>query len=127
MLGGPAAVSDAVLAEVANITGPGITRRVSGGTRDATAAAISDLFCLRDNAAIVEGFAADFWTYALPAGPAAAILGAPLLFTNGGDGSLGATEAVLREFPPLQLVVFGPESRVSAATQAAAEDAAFGP
>ncbi len=127
ILGGPAAISDPVVEQIVAAAPATPVVRVSGSSRDGTAVEVAQLFPLRSSWAMVEGFRPDFWTYALPAGPVMASRGAALLYTNGTTGGLGASAQALSDFPPTELLIVGPEARISTQTQADAEATAFGP
>jgi putative cell wall-binding protein len=81
VLGGTAAIAESVARQLPN------ARRVSGGTRAATAVAIAEqLWDQRtglpgDDVLVGDGFSTSAWTLALAASPLAARTGAPLLLT----------------------------------------------
>lgn len=118
LLGGTVALSDAVLAAANEY---GRARRVAGGARDATAAAIAtDLWTGWYTGAgeppgvmLLNGYAATGWAYALAGAGLSAIEGAPQLYSEA-DTLPSATRAHLESRPPAFVVVAGPEALVSA-------------
>lgn len=110
VVGGPVAISEATMIEVARYSGRE-TRRIAGPDRFGTAAEISE-------AAFADGSDVAFVTNghdfpdALGATPAAAAFGAPLLLTP--PASLPAsTEQELRRLAPERIVVVGDAADVS--------------
>ncbi len=115
VVGGPAAVSEAVLAEIdAAVDAP--VDRIAGDGRFATAAALSaDVVAPSPAVAVVvsgRGF-----PDALPAGPLAAALDGPVLLTER-DALPGATRAELARLAPDRIVVVGGTGVVSSAVAA---------
>ena len=111
VLGGPAGVSDGVLAALrAYQTGGGVSR-IGGADRYATAAAVS-------RATFAPGVATAYvatglaFPDALVGGAAAARAGSPVLLTKPG-GLPASTEAELRRLAPGRIVVLGGSSAVS--------------
>lgn len=114
-LGGTAAVSDAVAAQL-----PGAFR-VAGSDRSETAVRIVGLwpFDTPRRRVLVDGYRADGWTAGLPAAALAADAGAPILLSQGGQLP-EATAAALRpscepdpaysppESQPVDVVLVGP-------------------
>jgi putative cell wall-binding protein len=108
VLGGPAAVPDSVVGQLASHTS-GAVDRLAGDSRYATAAAVSaEAFSPGVPVAYVatgRGFAD-----ALGGGAAAAAEGGPLLLVD--DGVPAATDAELRRLQPKHIVVLGGSSAV---------------
>lgn len=123
LLGGEAALSAEVAQEVAAAAGAGTAvGRIAGTARDDTALQIAlQLWdgLAGDQVAIVNGYSADFWTYALPGGVAASASSAPLLYVNT-DLVPATTAGYLTERRP-GVTTVGPASQVSEATKASAE------
>jgi putative cell wall-binding protein len=120
VVGGAAAVSEAVVEQVAD-HGP---RRVAGADRYATAA------LLREEA-VEAGLRGDLvwlasgrnWPDALAAGPAAAAAGHSLLLVDSGDLSASAaTETALAEGDLLMARIVGGAAAVSPAVEAAVRE-----
>lgn len=129
LLGGAAALAPAVETAVLEaVDGQGFdTRiyRIQGPTRVETAIDVAENLWdpgMVINAAIVNGYGDEFWIYAIPGGAAAARASAPLLFV-GEDEVYAPTDAYLRQNALGSLLTIGPESRISASTQEAAESA----
>lgn len=124
LLGGTAALSEGVETAVVNtLDERTTTTRIAGATRDDTAFVVAtDLFPrpVSPTAAIVEGFAPDFWTVAIPGAAAAARYAAPLLYVQT-DFVPGTTDVYLRQFPVANLLTVGSEARISETTRFEAE------
>jgi carboxypeptidase T len=119
VVGGPAAVSDAVISRVRGLLGAGVTiERRAGPDRYATAAAVSAASFLPGSAPVVfVAFGGDF-PDALAAGAAAAAVGAPILLTRS-DAVPDPTATELRRLAPGRIVVVGGPAVVSAAVEQA--------
>lgn len=107
LLGGTAALSESVAADVPNAI------RVAGADRTATAAALAALSPESDRAVLIDGFAGDGWAFGLGAATLAADTQAPLLMTN--DGMIPtATREVLADCgrpDPIVYLTGGDDSR----------------
>ncbi|WP_192498664.1 cell wall-binding repeat-containing protein [Ornithinimicrobium pratense] len=101
VLGGPGALSDERLAEIAELVPD--TTRVHGSNRYATAAALSQTYEFDTEAHLASG--ADF-PDALTGGALAAHLGEPLLLTRP-DGAPNSTMAALDRISPQAITIFG--------------------
>lgn len=114
VLGGPAAVSDAVVAEIESINEVQEVVRLSGADRYATAAEIAyqvdDDYGADSTAFIVNGMS---WADALAAGPVAAWYGSPILLT-GMDSLPASTTAAIGDLGITHAIIVGSESVVSA-------------
>ncbi len=119
VLGGPGAVADAALTEVAEVTGAR-PERIAGGTRVETAALVAERFA-PDGAPVVYvangGRVAD----ALAGGPAAGVEDGVLLLV-GEDEVPEATARELRRLAPQRIVVLGGTAVVSEAVATELED-----
>jgi putative cell wall-binding protein len=113
VLGGPASVSDAVLAELATLATNGATR-AGGLDRYATAAAISAAY-FAAAATVVVASGANF-PDALAGSPAAAHLDAPLLLVRP-SAVPDATRAELERLAPTRIIVLGGTAAISQAVQ----------
>jgi putative cell wall-binding protein len=112
VLGGAAAVSDAVVAQLTSIAP---TRRLAGADRYGTAAAVSaDAFGTGVPVAYVATGAG--FPDALAGGAAAAKQGGPVVLVDR-DAIPGATSAELRRLLPREIVVLGGTGAVSAAVE----------
>lgn len=124
LLGGTAALSTQVETQVVNaLDERTTTTRIAGSTRDDTAFQVATQLWdaqTAQGAAIVEGFAGDFWTAALPGAAAAARAAAPLLYVQT-DAVPSTTDVYLRQFAPDFLLTIGATERVSEATRLEAE------
>lgn len=126
LLGGENALSAQVEADVIEAVGDSFdttVRRIAGATRDDTALQVATELLdenFRSAATIVEGFAEDFWTYALPAAALSPMYSAPLLYVQT-DSIPSTTDSFLRQFPVELLITVGPESRISEQTRTDAE------
>ena len=114
VLGGPASINDAVLAELAALAPIGGAIRLGGADRFETAAAISSSYFLTASIVLVAN-GLNF-PDALAGGPAAAYLDAPLLLVRP-DEIPDATRLELQRLAPAQIVVLGGTGAVSAAVQ----------
>ncbi len=117
VLGGASAVSDAVVAELqAHVRGTAPVERLAGDDRFATAVQVSQaLFPTgADRVFLARG---DDFADALSAGPAAAHVGGPILFT-GPDTLPEVTRAELERLEPLRITIVGGEAAVSAGVEA---------
>lgn len=114
VVGGQAAVSDAVLAELGSHTDGEVMRR-TGGNRYETAAAVSDAtFTEVEHVYVASG---ERFPDALAAVPVAVRAAAPLLLTT--RGALpAATADALRSLKPSAITVLGGEATVSAGVEA---------
>jgi type VII secretion-associated serine protease mycosin len=110
VLGGPGAVSDAVVSQLNGYTGGGVTR-VFGADRYATAAAISRA-TFSGGAGLVYVATGGNYPDALAAGAAAAKNNAPILLVSQ-NGLPGATAAELSRLHPGQIIVMGGPGAVS--------------
>jgi serine protease len=110
VLGGPGAVSDAVVAQLNGYTAGGVTR-VFGSDRYATAAAISHA-TFPGGAGLVYVATGGNYPDALAAGAAAAKNSAPILLVSQ-NGLPGATAAELGRLHPSQILVMGGPGAVS--------------
>jgi putative cell wall-binding protein len=113
VLGGPASISDAVLAELAALAPEGAIR-LGGADRYATAAAISAAF-FPSAATVLVASGANF-PDALAGGPAAAHLNAPLLLVRPNEVP-EATRRELRRLAPGQVIVLGGSGAISEAVR----------
>jgi len=115
VLGGATAVSAGVEAQLRGVAREGV-RRLSGGDRIATAAAVAEAFF--DTAAeVFVATAADF-PDALAAGPLAAQREAPVLLVTETEVP-AATDAQLRRLAPQRITVVGGTAVVSEAVEQA--------
>jgi putative cell wall-binding protein len=110
VLGGPAAVSDSVLAPIAAASGTIDVRRVAGADRWSTAASLS-AGVFASGATTVYVASGTTFADALAAGPAAALAGAPVLLTRP-NVAPEATLNELRRLRPNGAVVLGGASAV---------------
>lgn len=111
VLGGPAAVSNSVAAQVASFT-VGPVERLSGEDRYGTAAAVARTVFRESNGAAFVATGSSF-PDALAGVPAAAGARAPLLLVE--DGAVpGVVEEELRRLAPRRLVVLGGPAAVAA-------------
>jgi putative cell wall-binding protein len=116
VLGGDAAISDSVIAELAELT-DGSVRRLSGTNRFGTAAAVAlDRYTGPVETVVVATGAA--FADALAGGPAAALLDAPILLVNP-DSIPEATAEALTALRPGRIVVLGGDAAIDDATVAA--------
>lgn len=123
VLGGTAAVSDAVVQELGALTGAGV-QRLAGANRFATAAAISE-HAFEPGVAAAYVATGESFPDALAGGPAAAEVGAPILLTQ--RGALPqATADELARLDPDRIVVLGGTAAVSDAVADALEAHAGG-
>lgn len=129
LLGGTAALSTQVEQQIVDATANHpdevAVLRFAGATRDDTAVVIANENISQRLAAatIVNGFTEDFWTYALPGAVVSAFELAPMLFVQR-DFVPETTESYLNSRDANNyLVTIGPESQITAETQAAAEAA----
>lgn len=114
-LGGRAAVSDAVLAELGGLATDG-AERLSGGDRYATAARVATTYFAADMPIAYVGTGVGF-ADALAAGAGAARLGGPVLLTD--PARLPAsTEHALRTLRPGRIVLLGGQAAVSETVRA---------
>ena len=112
VVGGPAAVSDAVATGLGSFTSGGVTRQ-SGADRFATAAAVSAAAFPRDSGLTVHVASGAGFADAVAGVPAAATRGAPLLLTT--RTSLPATTAAeLRRLDPQRVRLLGGEAVIAA-------------
>ena len=127
LLGGPAALSDQVAAD---LQGMGLSvRRVAGGDRYATAAAVAAELPASGRAFLTEGEHADparGWPDAVSASPLAAFVRAPVLLTAR-DALPEATTRALADRGVEETVVIGGPAAVSDAVMAQLEEAGHGP
>lgn len=123
-IGGAGAVAPEVLAAAARAAGGASAARWAGADRAATAVAVAE-GSARGGAATVVLTSGDGPADALAGAPYAAAVDAPILLTGGG-GLPPATEGALRHWQPRHIVALGGDAAVSAATLAAAADAAGG-
>jgi putative cell wall-binding protein len=114
-VGGTSSIGNAVLQQVTGLLGPGtVVERVSGKNAYATAAALSARsFPTAGVDAVVVASAGDFFG-AVAAGPAAALLGAPLLLATR-DSLPRETATELRRLAPGRVIVVGGTASVSQA------------
>ena len=124
VLGGPGAVSDAVMNDMAQYAAPGGTVRLSGQDRYATAAAISARFNPTGGVPAVFVATGQGFADALAGAPAAAMSGAPLLLVRQGDVPQ-ATRDELSRLAPQRIYLLGGPGAVSDAV--AAELQAYAP
>jgi putative cell wall-binding protein len=110
VLGGPSAVSDAVVADLGNYTA-GAVSRVAGADRYATAAQLSAATYQPDVPVAYVAFGGNF-PDALAAGPAAGSQGGPVLLTRS-DAVPPVTFAELVRLQPAEIVVVGSATVVS--------------
>lgn len=109
-LGGPVAISDAVLADVAARTGAEVTR-VSGEHRYGTAAALAaERFAAVDVDTVYIASGAEY-ADSLAGGPLAGLGNDPILLTGTGHVPQD-TVAALTELEPEQIVVLGGSARI---------------
>ncbi len=114
VVGGPKAVSAEVVAE---LEAAGLTvRRVSGGDRFATAAAVARELGPTDEAFVVSGRG---FADAVSAAPVAASLGAPILLVEPTGTVPAATRAALADLGVTRTTVVGGEGAVGAGVAAA--------
>lgn len=113
VIGGPGAVSDAVLAEIRAIVPE--TNRLAGADRYGTSAAIAMAY-ERDTQPLVA--TGEAFPDALAGGALAGHLGVPLLLTPSGSLS-STTGAVMEHLSPQGTTLLGGEGAVSGAVQAA--------
>lgn len=120
VLGGPASISDAVVAQVDGVTGDADVRRIAGADRYATAALISQEFGTPTTVYVTTG---TNFPDALAASSRAGAFapsyasGAPVLLVR--PGSLpAATRAELERTMPDDIIIVGGESAVSAEVEA---------
>jgi putative cell wall-binding protein len=117
VLGGPAAVSDAVEARLRDLAE--VVQRLAGDDRYGTAAAVSDAV-FPDGAEEVWVASGETFADALPGGPAVAQIAGPLLLTAR-DALPAVTEGVLQRLGPDRIVVLGGTAAVSEAVVAQLE------
>jgi putative cell wall-binding protein len=110
VLGGPAAVSDAVLAELDDLASEGATR-LAGADRFATAAAIS-AHAFRSSAPVAYVATGAGFADALAGAAAGALRGGPVLLVER-DAVPSATAAELERLHPSSIVVLGGTGAVS--------------
>lgn len=110
VVGGPAAVSEATMIDVARYSGRE-TRRIAGPDRYATSAAISRE-AFQDGAPVAFVTTGDAFQDALSATPSAAAFDGPLLLTTA-DVLPASVEGELRRLGPDRIVVVGSEADVS--------------
>lgn len=122
VLGGPAAIGDGVLAELDAFDRQAI-RRLSGGDRIATAAAVSAAVFEQADEVFVA--TAGNFPDALTAGPLAALRGSPVLLVTL-DAVPPATAAELRRLAPERVTVVGGPSVVSEEVERALAPASTG-
>jgi putative cell wall-binding protein len=123
LLGGTAALSDAVLGAL-----PG-GQRVAGAERTATAAAIAtQLWGARDSGArrfiLINGFDATAWAHGLASAGVAADANAPLLMVTPADPFVPTSTAALVSScvtPQVELLLVGSSSAIPSLTQTALE------
>jgi carboxypeptidase T len=119
VIGGTQTISNAVLRRVASLLGPdAVVRRVSARTPYGTAAALSARLYPVSGVEAVFIAAADSYADAIAAGPAAALLGAPLLLV-GRDVLPSETAAELRRLAPRHLFIVGNAAAVDGRVLAA--------
>ena len=125
VLGGPTAVSDAVMAELAPYASTGEVIRLFGADRYATAAAVSAQFFA---AGVPAAFLAVGTNYAdaLAGAPAAALMNGPLLLTKTG-GLPPETAAELDRLDPQRIYVLGSAAVVSNTVLTQADQYTTGP
>jgi putative cell wall-binding protein len=124
LLGGTAVVSPAVEAQLAGYTTGAVTR-LSGADRFGTAAAISAATYAPGVPAAVVAVGTNF-PDALAGGPAAAVLGGPILLTTT-DAVPQSTADELSRLQPGSIVILGGTAVVSPAVEAALADYTTGP
>jgi len=113
VIGGSSQIADAVLGRVSALLGPDtMVERISGKTPDATAAALSARAFAPGSATTAVIAPADDLFAAIAAGPAAAVLGAPLLLVSR-NALPDATAAELRRLGPKHVIVIGGAATVS--------------
>lgn len=118
ILGGPVAVSDAVMNDLSKFTAGSVTR-LAGRDRYATAAAVSANAYPAGAETVFIAIGTNF-PDAVAAGPAAYELGGPLLLVHP-DAAPGATLDELRRLRPERIVVVGSETVVADAVTHAME------
>lgn len=127
LLGGTAALSEAVADEVREVVNSGgfdvPVVRLAGAARDETALLVADRLWgnAASNAAIVNGFDDDFWIHALPGGAISSRDLAPLLYVFESEIP-PTTDSYLRQNPVGYLLTVGPETRISETVRMAAEE-----
>lgn len=124
LLGGRAAVSDAVADELAGLAGDGRVQRRSGATRFETAANIAEATFDGDPGAVYLATGGDF-PDALAGGPAAAASGGPLLLVTREELPAPTREELRRLRPPAN-VTLGGTAVVSEQVEEAAARASSG-
>jgi putative cell wall-binding protein len=113
VVGPSSAIANSVLIRTTSLLGPGtLVERVSGPTPYATAAALSARSFDANGVQSVFIASADNYWDAVAAGPAAAILGAPLLLVTR-NALPDTTAAELRRLGPKRVVVVGGTTSVS--------------
>ena len=116
VLGGPAVVSDAVVAQLAGFTHGGTVRRLAGADRFGTAVAVSQ-HAFAPGVPVAYVAAGNGYPDAMAAGAAGAHQGAPVLLTDG-NALNPATAAELQRLHPARIVVLGGPKAVSWTVQA---------
>ncbi len=115
VLGGPAVVSDAVVAQLARYTHGGSVRRLAGSDRFGTAVAVSQ-HAFAPGVPVAYVAAGTGYPDAMAAGAAGAHQGAPVLLTDG-NALTPATAAELARLHPAKIVVLGGLKAVSGTVQ----------
>ncbi|NUP48331.1 MAG: hypothetical protein HOW97_13640 [Catenulispora sp.] len=116
VLGGPAVVSDAVLAQLEHYTHGGTVKRLAGADRYATAVAVSR-HAFAPGVPVAYVAAGNGYPDAMAAGAAGAHEGAPVLLTDS-NALNPATAAELQRLHPAKIVVLGGPKAVSWTVQA---------
>jgi putative cell wall-binding protein len=124
VLGGSAAVSDSVAAQLGSCTTGSVTR-LSGSNRYATAAAIS-ASTFSPGVLVVAIATGENFPDALAGGAAAGDVGGPVLLVTK-DGIPGATVKELKRLNPKEIIVLGGTSAVSTNVETALKQYTSGP
>ncbi|MFD0630677.1 N,N-dimethylformamidase beta subunit family domain-containing protein [Catenulispora yoronensis] len=116
VLGGPAVVSDAVVAQLARYAHGGGVRRLAGADRYGTAVAVSQ-HAFAPGVPVAYVAAGTGYPDAMAAGAAGAHEGAPVLLTDS-NALTASTAAELQRLHPTKIVVLGGLKAVSGTVQA---------
>lgn len=128
LLGGTAALSERVESDVRFTARRSNVYRIAGAGRDETATRVAERLwpeMERDGVAVVNGYADDFWVWALPGAVLASDFRSPMLYVTATDVPPPTSDLLGRGANSWgYLVTIGPTERISEATAAAAERAA---